>query len=307
MDKNNRNLKIILIFIGLAIILGFTTSFIQSKSFLDLFWITVGIMVVIIGIAIEKGETPTYFALMFIVNILQWIFLIYVLFINPTNSTSLNFDTIIILSIAPVMTIYLVHRILITNLKSNGTNQGSGNYANFVDQIKLMLNNKAKVILIYVGIVIILGCLAGFSQSKSPEYLYGILIALLFIVYGNYHENNGTNITTSYIIFMCIIILSQWIFLIIFSFHFSSIDSGALAFTITALISIHFVLQVAINDIKNLEKRRMEEETENNGYMVCTRCNRYYKLKSDDLPENFQKHCECGGKLKYKDMIWDQS
>ena len=306
MDKNNRNLKIILIFIGLAIILGFTTSFIQSKSFLDLFLITAGIMVILVGIAIERGETPTYFALMFIVNILQWFILIYMLFINSTT-VNMVFVTLITLSIAPVMTIYLVHRILITNLKSNGTNQGSGNYANFVDQIKLMLNNNAKVILIYVGIVIILGCLAGFSQSKSPEYLYGILIALLFIVYGNYHENNGTNITTSYIIFMCIIILSQWIFLIIFSFHFSSIDSGALAFTITALISIHFVLQVAINDIKNLEKRRMEEETENNGYMVCTRCNRYYKLKSDDLPENFQKHCECGGKLKYKDMIWDQS
>jgi len=305
-DKNNRNLKIILILIGLAIILGFTTSFIQSKSFLDLFLITAGIMVILVGIAIERGETPTYFALMFIVNILQWFILIYMLFINSTT-VNMVFVTLIILSIAPVMTIYLVHRILITNLKSNGTNQGSGNYANFVDQIKLMLNNNAKVILIYVGIVIILGCLAGFSQSKSPEYLYGILIALLFIVYGNYHENNGTNITTSYIIFMCIIILSQWIFLIIFSFHFSSIDSGALAFTITALISIHFVLQVAINDIKNLEKRRMEEETENNGYMVCTRCNRYYKLKSDDLPENFQKHCECGGKLKYKDMIWDQS
>jgi len=263
-------------------------------------------MVILVGIAIERGETPTYFALMFIVNILQWFILIYMLFINSTT-VNMVFVTLITLSIAPVMTIYLVHRILITNLKSNGTNQGSGNYANFVDQIKLMLNNNAKVILIYVGIVIILGCLAGFSQSKSPEYLYGILIALLFIVYGNYHENNGTNITTSYIIFMCIIILSQWIFLIIFSFHFSSIDSGALAFTITALISIHFVLQVAINDIKNLEKRRMEEETENNGYMVCTRCNRYYKLKSDDLPENFQKHCECGGKLKYKDMIWDQS
>ncbi|BDZ66913.1 hypothetical protein [Methanobacterium ferruginis] len=306
MDKNNRNLKIILILIGLAIILGFTTSFIQSKSFLDLFLITAGIMVILVGIAIERGETPTYFALMFIVNILQWFILIYMLFINSTTA-NMVFVTLITLSIAPVMTIYLVHRIFITNLKSNGTNQGSGNYANFVDQIKLMLNNKAKVILIYVGIVIILGCLAGFSQSKSAEYLYGILIALLFIVYGNYHENNGTNITTSYIILMCIIISSQWLFLILFPFQFSGLDSVILGYTLTISISMYFVLQVAINDIKNLEKRRMEEERENNGYMVCTRCNRYYKLKSDDLPENFQKHCECGGKLKYKDMIWDQS
>jgi len=73
-DKNNRNLKIILILIGLAIILGFTTSFIQSKSFLDLFLITAGIMVILVGIAIERGETPTYFALMFIVNIFSGLF-----------------------------------------------------------------------------------------------------------------------------------------------------------------------------------------------------------------------------------------
>lgn len=301
-----KKLNLIIILVGLTIILGFAASFIQFESFLNLFIITLGIMTIMVGFAIEKGETPTYFALMFVVNILQWFILIYLLFINPTT-INIDFATLITLSIAPVMTMYLVHRILRTNLKSDETNPGSGNYVNFVDQMKTILNNKAKVILIYVGILIILGCLVGFSQSKSADYLYGILIALLFIVYGNYHEKNGTNITTSYIVIMCIVLLSQWIFLILFPFQFSGLDSLGLCYTLTGSISIYFVLQVAINDIKNLEKRRMEEETENNGYMVCTRCNRYYKLKLDDSLRKFPEKCECGGELEYKDMIWDQS
>ncbi len=34
-------------------------------------------------------------------------------------------------------------------------------------------------------------------------------------------------------------------------------------------------------------------------YIVCNTCKGYYKLQSDEFPEDFTTKCECGGKLKY--------
>ena len=35
------------------------------------------------------------------------------------------------------------------------------------------------------------------------------------------------------------------------------------------------------------------------GYLVCNKCNGYYKLQSDESPDDFSNECECGGKLNY--------
>ena len=39
------------------------------------------------------------------------------------------------------------------------------------------------------------------------------------------------------------------------------------------------------------------------GYLVCDKCNGYYKLQSGESPQDFTNKCECGGKLTYKDSI----
>ena len=42
-----------------------------------------------------------------------------------------------------------------------------------------------------------------------------------------------------------------------------------------------------------------------NGYLVCDKCNEYYKLQPGESPEDFTDKCECGGSLKYfKDVDW---
>ncbi len=35
------------------------------------------------------------------------------------------------------------------------------------------------------------------------------------------------------------------------------------------------------------------------GYLVCDKCGGQYKLKEGENPEDFEEHCECGGKLEY--------
>lgn len=38
----------------------------------------------------------------------------------------------------------------------------------------------------------------------------------------------------------------------------------------------------------------------NLGYLVCEKCNSYYKLQLGESPENFSDTCECGGKLMFE-------
>jgi hypothetical protein len=54
-------------------------------------------------------------------------------------------------------------------------------------------------------------------------------------------------------------------------------------------------------DISKLVDRLLEEKskTANNGYLVCDKCNEYYKLQPDESADDFIDKCECGGKLKY--------
>lgn len=50
---------------------------------------------------------------------------------------------------------------------------------------------------------------------------------------------------------------------------------------------------------KNLEIKNDND----NGYLVCEKCNEYYKLQPGESSGDFSDKCECGGELKYYDNI----
>ena len=58
-------------------------------------------------------------------------------------------------------------------------------------------------------------------------------------------------------------------------------------------------------DISKLVDKLWEakSENENNGYLVCQKCNSYYKLQPGEAPEDFDSKCECGGELEYSENI----
>lgn len=39
------------------------------------------------------------------------------------------------------------------------------------------------------------------------------------------------------------------------------------------------------------------------GYLVCDKCGGQYKLKEGENPDDFEEHCECGGKLEYFESL----
>ena len=49
-----------------------------------------------------------------------------------------------------------------------------------------------------------------------------------------------------------------------------------------------------------------KEKTNNKtgiGYLVCQKCNGYYKLEEGESPDDFTDKCECGGHLEYKENL----
>ena len=56
-------------------------------------------------------------------------------------------------------------------------------------------------------------------------------------------------------------------------------------------------------EMRNIQQSGVTSRKEDNGYLVCTKCNAYYKLQPDESPEDFNNECECGGKFKYFNNI----
>jgi hypothetical protein len=289
MDKNTNNLKIILIFIGFAAIFLFLTRYLESKSPLDILFITMGLMAIITGFYL-KGEkiieTVTYFGVMSFINIFQWLIVIYILFISQIVITSY---ILIFLAIAPAMSIILINQIRRSNLKYLGNRQKTNKDVILIDKIKLILMDKTKVILIFVGIVIMLLCLASFLQSKSPLELFGTSVGIMVIVYGFYHNNkkNKTtppdyspgmsrssiyraskkvNITTNYFFIMSGVLIFQWLIFCYIAFIYqayvpdevyrSEVNGVPFAFSITMLATFFFYIQIRESDLKYIGRRK---------------------------------------------------
>lgn len=49
--------------------------------------------------------------------------------------------------------------------------------------------------------------------------------------------------------------------------------------------------------------KKIREQSNKPGYLVCDRCGGYYELQKGETPEDFSEECECGGKLgHYHDL-----
>ena len=46
-----------------------------------------------------------------------------------------------------------------------------------------------------------------------------------------------------------------------------------------------------------------KKKIDNNGYLICDKCNGYYELKQGEAPDDFSDECECGGKLKHQKSL----
>jgi hypothetical protein len=191
-----------------------------------------------------------------------------------------------------------------------------------------MIYDKQKFVLIFAGFVTMLVCLGSFITSKSPTELYGSSIGMMAIVWGfhrrkrntdeltnytqgmshirMYRESKNIKVTINYFFQMFSVLLLQ-LFIICYIIFFNQSEKYSLPFAlfITFWATFYFYIQIRESDLKYIGKNRKKNNkiTIDNGYLVCKKCNRYYKLQEDESPEDFTDQCECGGKLEYREDI----
>lgn len=274
-NSNNKsdldNIKWILIFVGFVFILIFLGRYFESKSPLDLFYLTIGMLAIIWGFYVKEDfkGTSTYFVAILCVNIIQWLILIYILFISP------DVTDLLILALAPIVTLSLIFQIRRSDLKYIGNPQKTNKDAIFVNKMKRMLGNKAKIFYTSIGVLIILVCSASFLFSKSPLELYGSLVGLMVFVYGYYRDGfdgnkpnyspgmshnsiyrevKNVNVTVNYFLAMFGVIMSQWLIICYFIFiypvyvphevYLSDVYGLSWAITISFFATFYFYIQI---------------------------------------------------------------
>ena len=222
-------------------------SFIEFKFLLGIFNVSLVVMFILF-IFYDKDRKINYLMALFGVNLFQWLFLIYVFF----NNYYIKTDFYYYLIGAPLFTIVLVNQILKNHIKSG-------------QKVKIsMLKDKRKLILLFVGLIIIIGSLASFIAYHYPIFLYGITLGFMVFIYGFYHEDKkvnvskrqdiantltkNINITWNYVIYMCFLLILQVVILFYFGRQIS-IEDLSFAFVLSINITLLFSIQVYRSDL----------------------------------------------------------
>ncbi len=239
MDKN----KFILILIGIGITLFFLASYLWLKSPLDIFNVSIGVMVILFGFYNEDKKV-NYLAALFCVNIIQWFILIYIFYYNSVYKTTEFYYYLIG---ALLFTIVLVNQIR-KNIKSPENSRNT--------KINI-LKDKTKLILLFMGVIIIIGCLTGFIAYYAPIFLYGCTLGLMAFIYGFYREDKKVNVSVNYAVAMGSVFILQWFIIgyFIFTHQFSG-DDFVTSVSFSIMITLFFLIQIRESDLKYIGKMR---------------------------------------------------
>lgn len=234
------NSKALIVIIGIGIILYSIVSYLWFKSPLNIFNCSLGVMILIF-LLYNNDKEISYLMALFGVNLFQWLFLIYVFF---NNFIYIKTDFYYILVGAPFFTLVLVNQIHKNHLKSP-------------ENAKInMLKDKKRLMLLLMGVVITIGCLAGFIvYNYYPLFLYGITLGLMSFIYGFYYKDKKVNVSANYAKSMALVIVTQWITVVQWMFGLSQhqypkSDDLLFAFVLSVNIATLFSIQIYGSDLR---------------------------------------------------------
>lgn len=218
--------KTLIAICGIGIILTFLIIYLRSNSTFFLICITLGIMTLIYGFFSEDSTvkvTVSYVLAMFCVIVVQWFLVIYIFY----NSLYIG-DFYLSLIIALLSTMYIV-------------NQIRNKYFKSTEIITLKDNKKLK--LVFIGLIIIIGSLAGFDVYCDPIFLYGITLGLMVSIFGFYHNGKKVKVSWTYAIIMIFLLILQ--FSVLF-YYITQFSVGEWTFTMTLSLNIALFLSIQL-------------------------------------------------------------
>ena len=235
---------------GIGLILLYLVIYLGSKSPLDIFGITVGVMLLISGFYTVDRRikvTVRYITAEFGVNFVQWLILVYIYYYNPAYVSSTFFYYVIG---AVLITIFLVNQVRKNYLKSSENGQ---------NVIISFLKDKTRLILLFTGVIITIGSLAGFLTSYAPIFLYGVTLGLMAFICGFYYKRRefdvserhdianaltgNINVSFNYAMAMGVLLILQF-FIIRYFFYQLSKDEFVVASFLSLNIALFFFIQI---------------------------------------------------------------
>jgi len=222
--------KGLMIFVGIGLLLYSLLSYLWSKSLLDIFNCSLGVMILIF-VFYNENKKISYLMALFGVNIVQWLILIDIFFNNQVHITT---EYLIYVIGALILTLILVNQTRKNHLKFSENGQKS--------KIN-MLKDKKRLTSLFVGLIIIIGSLTCFIVYYAPIFLYGITLGLMAFIYGYYPENKKANVSGHYNQAMGSVLILQWLIIVCFYYQIAKEDLvSAITFSlmITALFAIQY-------------------------------------------------------------------
>lgn len=227
------NNKAIVIFVGIVLILYSLLGYLWSKSPLNIFNCSLGVMIIIFMFYNENNKI-SYLTALFGVNIVQWFILIDIFFSNQLHITTEYF-------------IYIIGALILTLILVNQTYKNHFKSSENAKKVKInMLRDKKKVVWLFVGLIIIMSSLTCFIVYYAPIFLYGITLGLMAFMYGYYHENKKINISSHYNQAMISVLILQWLIIICFYYQIAKEDLVQVI-TLSLMITALFAVQYHIN------------------------------------------------------------
>lgn len=225
--------KVLIVFIGIGIILYSVVSYLWFKSFLGIFNCSLGVMVFIF-LLYNNDKKIGYLMVLFSVNLFQWLFLIYVFF---NNLIYVKTDFYHVLLGAPFFTLVLVNQIRKNHIKPHENTKIN------------ILKDKKRLMLLIIGGIIIIGCLASFKVYYAPIFLYGATLGLMAFIYAFYKENRKVNVSSHYAVAMGSVLIVQWATIIYFWYQFAKGDL-LIALVLSGNIATLFFIQIYSSDLR---------------------------------------------------------
>jgi hypothetical protein len=240
MDRKNW-----MILFGAGLMLLFLGLYYVYKAPIFLFNITLGALALIYGYYIKDKEIKvslSYSVASFSVNIIQWL-MVYSFYYSPAHQ-SIQFN--MALGVAILTTLFLINRLHKNYLETHEN----------INETDKLLNDPKKLTLLIIGLIIMIGSLAGFIAYHTFTLLYIATFGLTAFVYGYYHENGKINVSIKYVEIMSATILLQWIVMFIVMFGianqmFNEITAQDLALLaqFTMLIGTAFIVQFKTSQV----------------------------------------------------------
>ena len=267
MENSNR----LMLILGVTISFAFLLGFIKYSYPFYLFWVSLGLVLIICGFYLQFQEFKdkiAYFLILCVI-LFQWTIVVYIYFFSPIY---INTDFYLMFIVSAFCTISFIAQFF--NIPFCPFNEYKKSVGEGIGDIKWTWN---QTVLILLGLLVFFVSSISYIIFNSLLCLYFSLFGVMIIIYGYYLEINKVKMSFKYFLLMSSVIITQYVLCwVIWKFDstFNSGERDVISF-ITICVGSSLYLQVARSDMKYFGMYRKKSKKNKS---INTSRNSYHRL-----------------------------